>query len=95
VGGVRGFAFAMGLTTLIDVVVVFFFTKPLVGLLSRTRFFGRGHPLSGLDPTRLHAREAGVARPAPGAAATARPASAPAKAGAASGSSARTKSQEA
>ncbi|GLZ10893.1 protein translocase subunit SecD [Actinomadura sp. NBRC 104425] len=53
VGGVRGFAFAMGLTTLIDVVVVFFFTKPLVALLSRTKFFGRGHPLSGLDAKRL------------------------------------------
>ncbi|MEW2355585.1 protein translocase subunit SecD [Spirillospora sp. NPDC029432] len=67
VGGVRGFAFAMGLTTLIDVVVVFFFTKPLVGLLSRTRFFGRGHPLSGLDPKRLHKAAAdtaaAVARP--------------------------------
>jgi preprotein translocase subunit SecD len=54
VGGVAGFAFAMGLTTLIDVVVVFFFTKPMVALLSRTAFFGRGHPLSGLDPRRLH-----------------------------------------
>ncbi|QKW35854.1 protein translocase subunit SecD [Actinomadura sp. NAK00032] len=54
VGGVAGFAFAMGLTTLIDIVVVFFFTKPLVALLSRTRFFGRGHPMSGLDPRRLH-----------------------------------------
>ncbi|WP_210747908.1 protein translocase subunit SecD [Actinomadura latina] len=54
VGGVAGFAFAMGLTTLIDIVVVFFFTKPMVTLLSRTRFFGRGHPLSGLDPSRLH-----------------------------------------
>ncbi|MFI6520768.1 protein translocase subunit SecD [Spirillospora sp. NPDC050679] len=54
VGGVAGFAFAMGLTTLIDVVVVFFFTKPLVALLSRTQFFGRGHPMSGLDPRRLH-----------------------------------------
>ncbi|WP_242911258.1 protein translocase subunit SecD [Actinomadura terrae] len=53
VGGVRGFAFAMGLTTLIDVVVVFFFTKPMVALLSRTDFFGRGHPLSGLDAKRL------------------------------------------
>ncbi|MFB4319406.1 protein translocase subunit SecD [Actinomadura sp. 21ATH] len=61
VGGVRGFAFAMGLTTLIDVVVVFFFTKPLVGLLSRTRFFGRGHPLSGLDPKRLHKVASGTA----------------------------------
>ncbi|CNF85070.1 protein-export membrane protein SecD [Mycobacterium tuberculosis] len=54
VGGVAGFAFAMGLTTLIDIVVVFFFTKPMVALLSRTKFFGRGHPLSGLDPKRLH-----------------------------------------
>ncbi|SFQ16277.1 protein translocase subunit SecD [Actinomadura madurae] len=62
VGGVAGFAFAMGLTTLIDVVVVFFFTKPLVALLSRTKFFGRGHPLSGLDPTRLH--KAGQGTPA-------------------------------
>jgi preprotein translocase subunit SecD len=67
VGGVAGFAFAMGLTTLIDVVVVFFFTKPLVALLSRTKFFGRGHPMSGLDPKRLHqptrdAAAAGTAR---------------------------------
>ncbi|MFI0412078.1 protein translocase subunit SecD [Actinomadura sp. 3N508] len=54
VGGVAGFAFAMGLTTLIDIVVVFFFTKPLVALLSRTKFYGRGHPLSGLDPRKLH-----------------------------------------
>ncbi|WP_368367217.1 protein translocase subunit SecD [Actinomadura sp. WMMA1423] len=54
VGGVAGFAFAMGLTTLIDVVVVFFFTKPMVALLARTDFFGRGHPMSGLDPRRLH-----------------------------------------
>lgn len=54
VGGVAGFAFAMGLTTLIDIVVVFFFTKPMVALLSRTKFFGRGHPMSGLDPRRLH-----------------------------------------
>ncbi|MDL4821380.1 protein translocase subunit SecD [Actinomadura opuntiae] len=53
VGGVAGFAFAMGLTTLIDIVVVFFFTKPMVALLSRTRFFGRGHPMSGLDAKRL------------------------------------------
>lgn len=53
VGGVAGFAFAMGLTTLIDIVVVFFFTKPLVALLARTKFFGRGHKLSGLDANRL------------------------------------------
>lgn len=56
VGSVRGFAFTLGLTTLVDVLVVFLFTKPLVALLSRTRFFGEGHRLSGLDPERLGAR---------------------------------------
>ncbi|WP_433323965.1 protein translocase subunit SecD [Spirillospora sp. CA-294931] len=61
VGGVRGFAFAMGLTTLIDVVVVFFFTKPLVAQLSRTKFFGRGHPWSGLNVARLHRKPAATA----------------------------------
>jgi preprotein translocase subunit SecD len=53
IGGVKGFAFTLGLTTLIDVVVVFFFTKPLVTLLARTRFFGGGHRWSGLDPSTL------------------------------------------
>ncbi|MGF1652648.1 MAG: protein translocase subunit SecD, partial [Actinomycetales bacterium] len=53
VGGVRGFAFTLGLTTLIDLVVVFLFTKPLVTLLSRTRFFSSGHKLSGFDPEHL------------------------------------------
>lgn len=53
IGSVRGFAFALGLTTIIDVIVVFFFTKPLVTLLARTKFFGGGHPWSGLDPARL------------------------------------------
>jgi len=53
IGVVKGFAFALGLTTLIDVFVVFFFTKPLVTLLARTQFFGQGHPMSGLDPQHL------------------------------------------
>lgn len=53
---VKGFAFTLGLTTLIDVIVVFLFTKPMVTLLARTRFYGNGHRLSGLDPARLGAR---------------------------------------
>ncbi len=53
IGSVRGFAFTLGLTTLIDLVVVFIFTKPLVTLLARTDFFGHGHKLSGLDPESL------------------------------------------
>jgi preprotein translocase subunit SecD len=56
IGDVRGFAFTLGLTTVIDVVVVFTFTKPVMTLLARTKFFGGGHPLSGLDPVRLGAR---------------------------------------
>jgi preprotein translocase subunit SecD len=56
IGSVKGFAFTLGLTTLIDVLIVFFFTKPLMTLLARTRFFGGGHKLSGLDPGHLGVR---------------------------------------
>ncbi len=56
IGDVRGFAFTLGLTTVIDIVVVFTFTKPMMTLLARTKFFGGGHPMSGLDPARLGAR---------------------------------------
>ncbi|MER6477075.1 protein translocase subunit SecD [Streptomyces filamentosus] len=56
VGKVQGFAFTLGLTTLLDVVVVFLFTKPVMTLLARTKFFGNGHPWSGLDPKRLGAK---------------------------------------
>jgi preprotein translocase subunit SecD len=56
ISDVKGFAFTLGLTTLIDVVVVFLFTKPMVTLLAKTKFFGSGHRLSGLDPARLGAR---------------------------------------
>ncbi|MGW6911190.1 protein translocase subunit SecD [Streptomyces sp. NPDC054940] len=56
VGKVQGFAFTLGLTTLLDVVVVFLFTKPLLTLLARTKFYGNGHKWSGLDPKRLGAR---------------------------------------
>ena len=50
VGSVRGFAFTLGLTTLVDIVVVFMFTKPMVTILARTKFYGQGHKWSGLDP---------------------------------------------
>ncbi len=56
VGGVRGFAFTLGLTTLIDLLVVFLFTKPLVTLLARTKFFNSGSRWSGLSPERLGAK---------------------------------------
>ena len=55
--GVRGFAFTLGLTTLIDLLVTFLFSHPLVALLARQKFFRDGHPWSGLDPTKLGAQK--------------------------------------
>ena len=52
---VKGFAFTLGLTTLIDILIFILFTHPVMQLLARTRFFGGGHPLSGLDPEALGA----------------------------------------
>ena len=49
VGGVRGFAFTLGLTTLVDLIVVFAFTKPLVTIVARMNFFASGHRFSGLS----------------------------------------------
>jgi len=49
VGGVRGFAFTLGLTTLVDLLVVFAFTKPLVTIVAQLPFFASGHPLSGFS----------------------------------------------
>jgi preprotein translocase subunit SecD len=56
VSDVQGFAYTLGLTTLIDVIVVFLFTKPTVTLLAGTKFFSSGHKWSGLDPERLGAK---------------------------------------
>ncbi|SDQ34451.1 protein translocase subunit SecD [Leucobacter chromiiresistens] len=55
VGNVKGFAFTLGLTTLVDVIVIAFFTHPIMTLLARTRFYQGGHPFSGLDPQKLGA----------------------------------------
>jgi preprotein translocase subunit SecD len=55
VGNVRGFAFTLGLTTIIDLIVVLMFTHPLLRLLARTRFFSSGHPWSGFDSKALGA----------------------------------------
>jgi preprotein translocase subunit SecD len=53
VGKVRGFAFTLGLTTLLDVAVVFLFTKPLMTILARRPFFAQGHKWSGLNAKSL------------------------------------------
>jgi len=61
-GNVRGFAFTLGVTTLIDLAVVFLFTHPVVAMLAHTKFFGGGHKWSGLDPERLGAKSRYVGR---------------------------------
>ena len=61
----EGFAFTLGLTTLIDIVVVFVFTKPMLTMLARTKFFGQGHRWSGLDPDRLGSTRRTLLTPAP------------------------------
>ncbi|MFC6510551.1 protein translocase subunit SecD [Promicromonospora citrea] len=53
VGGVRGFAFTLGLTTIIDVMVVIWFTHPVMELIAKVPFFRDGHKASGLSPDRL------------------------------------------
>jgi preprotein translocase subunit SecD len=69
VGNVRGFAYTLGITTIIDVLVVMLFTHPIVAVLARTKFFGGGHKWSGFDPEHLgsvvarHALHHGEHRP--------------------------------
>lgn len=53
---VAAFAFALGLITLIDILVVFMFTHPVVSILANTKFFGEGHQWSGFSPERLGAK---------------------------------------
>ena len=50
-GDVKGFAFTLGLSTILDLVVVFLFTHPLVSLLSRSAAFGSAR-FTGLDALR-------------------------------------------
>ena len=45
VGSVRGFAFFLGLSTLSDMVVSYFFARPAVLLLAKTKLFNRGRVL--------------------------------------------------
>ncbi|MEA5153558.1 MAG: protein translocase subunit SecD [Raineyella sp.] len=50
IGAVRGFAFILGLTTVIDIVITFLFTKPIMTMLMRTRYYGEGRRGSGVEP---------------------------------------------
>ena len=50
VGSVRGFAFFLGLSTLCDIVIAWFFTRPTMLMIARTKRFQRGR-LFGIDNT--------------------------------------------
>jgi preprotein translocase subunit SecD len=63
IGVVKGFAFALGISTVIDLVVFFLFTKPMVSWLARFPFFYNGHKLSGLSPDHVGIRPRGTSRP--------------------------------
>jgi preprotein translocase subunit SecD len=52
-GVVKGFGFALGLSTMIDLAILFWFTKPLVTYLARRKFFNGGGELSGLSAKTL------------------------------------------
>ncbi|WP_175272020.1 protein translocase subunit SecD [Prescottella equi] len=56
VGQVRGFAFTLGLTTILDVVVVFLVTWPLVYMASKSRFWSKPG-VNGLGAVQQVARE--------------------------------------
>ncbi|GAA2090787.1 MULTISPECIES: protein translocase subunit SecD [Brevibacterium] len=58
VGSVRGFAFTLGLTVIVDILIFILFTHPVMQVLARTRFFGEGHPMSGMDPRQLGVSQA-------------------------------------
>jgi preprotein translocase subunit SecD len=57
VGGVRGFAFALGVTTVIDLIVIFFFTKPMLTLIAKSKFFSSGHRFSGFSAKSIGLKE--------------------------------------
>ena len=71
VGNVRGFALTLGLTTIVDLLVVGLFTHPMLQLVAQTKFFNEGHRFSGLDPRALGAVYRGRARFEPSAAVSA------------------------
>jgi preprotein translocase subunit SecD len=63
VGAVRGFAFYLGLSTVMDIFVAYFFTRPAVLLLARSKFMS-GDKILGLE---THERDSGATTPAMGA----------------------------
>ena len=61
IGDVKGFAFTLGMSTVLDLVVVFLFTHPLMAVLARFRSFGSSR-FSGLGRVE-HTRRPDRGRP--------------------------------
>ena len=59
IGDVKGFAFTLGMSTVLDLVVVFLFTHPLMTVLSRYRSFGSNR-FSGLGQVEHTRRDPGT-----------------------------------
>jgi preprotein translocase subunit SecD len=53
VGSVKGFAFTLGLTTLVDLAVVAMFTHPMLQIMAQMKFFSTGNKWSGFDAKAL------------------------------------------
>lgn len=60
IGVIKGFAFALILSTVIDLAVFFLFTKPMVSWLARFHFFNSGHKFSGLSAEAVGIERIGV-----------------------------------
>jgi preprotein translocase subunit SecD len=63
IGDVKGFAFTLGMSTVLDLVVVFLFTHPLMAVLARFKSFGSSR-MSGLGRVEHTRRPAGSGGPA-------------------------------
>jgi len=61
IGDVKGFAFTLGLSTVLDLIVVFLFTHPLMAVLSRVKAFGTNR-FSGLGQVDHSRRPGGPTR---------------------------------
>jgi len=55
IGDVRGFAFTLGLSTISDLFIVFFFTRPIITLMARTKAFDSGASWTGVGRARAGA----------------------------------------
>jgi preprotein translocase subunit SecD len=61
---VKGFAFTLGMSTILDLVVVFLFTHPMISILSRLRAFG-SPKFTGLSSVRVGGIAVSDDEPAP------------------------------